>query len=343
MYSMKKITLGIALLLFVAGVAVIAWKQYRSTTSSSSPRIYHIGILARGRGSYENAIKGFQDQMRALGYVEGQNVVYDVRYLSTEDELNKAAQEFVNARVDLIGTYSTPATKAIFEITQRMQNPIPIVFGSLNDPIAAGFVRSIEQPGFNATGVTSLSGQLTAKRIELLTRVIPGIKKIAMPRAVQELNDVAANISVTIAEQVAKDTGIQLILFPVHTKEENASTAAKITAKLVQGMIVGGDSLIWSGLDIYIKQAIKEKIPFSAFDTDQVKRGALIGFGPDYTIMGQQVAEISHKILQGKKPEDIPVEIPSKLILTINLDTARAIGITLDPQLLKEADVIIGK
>lgn len=340
---MKKIVLGVLVLFLVIGVLTIMWVQYRPTILSIPPRVYHIGILSRGRGSYEVAIKGFQNRLRELGYVEGKNVTYDVRYLSTTDELDKAAQDFINTHVDLINTYSTPATKAAYGATQKMSNPIPIVFGSLADPIAAGFVKSIEQPGSNATGVTSLSSDLTPKRIELLTRIMPGIKKIAMPRSAEELNDIAANRSVALAEQIAKKLDIQLILFPVRTKEENILISASITAKRVQGIIVGGDSLIWSGLDDYIKQAIKEKIPFAAFDTDQVKRGALIGFGPDYTVMGQQVAVISDKIMQGRKPGDISVETPRKLILTINLDTARAIGITLDPQLLKEADVIIGK
>ena len=340
---MKKIILGTALLFLVVGVSVIIWVQYRSTTVSPQSRMYYIGILARGHGSYEIAIKGFQDRLKELGYVEGQNVTYDVRYLSTKDELNQAAQDFINARVDLINTYSTPATQAVYRATQQMEHPIPIVFGSLSDPIAAGVVKSIEEPGFNATGVTSLASDLTPKRIELLTRIVPGIKKIAMPRSAEELNDIAANRSVALAEQAAQKRGIELVFFPVRTKEENASAATSITAERVQGMIVGGDSLVWGSLDDYIKQAIKEKIPFAVFDTDQVKRGALIGFGPDYTVMGQQVAVISDKILQGRKPGDIPVETPKKLLLTMNLDTARAIGITLDPQLLKEADVIIGK
>lgn len=340
---MKKIVLGAVLLFLAVGVLTITWIRYHSTTSSPESRIYHIGILSRGRGSYEVAIKGFQDRLRELGYIEGKNVIYDVRYLSTADELKKAAEDFINMHVDLINSYSTPATQAVYKATQQMQNPIPIVFGSLADPIAAGFVKSIEEPGSNATGVTSLSSDLTPKRIELLARIIPGIKKIAMPRSAKELNDIAANRSAALAEQTAKKLDIQLIFFPIRTKEENALNAMKITAQRVQGMIVGGDSLIWGNLDNYIKQAIKEKIPFAAFDTDQVKRGALIGFGPDYTIMGQQVATISDKIMQGRKPGDISVETPNKLILTINLDTARAIGITLDPQLLKEADVTIGK
>ncbi len=331
------------LLLLALGVVAVVWIQHRSTTVSTSSQVYHVGILSRGRGSYEIAIKGFQDRMQELGYVEGQNVTYDVRYLSTKDELDRAAQDFVNARVDLISTYSTPATQAAYRATQQMPNPIPIIFGSLSDPIGAGVVKSIEYPGTNATGVISLASDLTTKRIDLLTRIVPGIKKIAMPRSAEELNDVSANRSAALAEQTAKKLGIEIVFFPVRTKEENVVTAASITAERVQGMIVGGDSLIWGSLDDYIKQAIKEKIPFSVFDTDQVKRGALIGFGPDYSVMGQQVASISDKVMHGRKPEDIPVETPKKLFLTINLDTARAIGITLDPQLLKEAEVIIGK
>lgn len=340
---MKKIILGVTLLLLAVGVVVVVWIQYRSATSSTPAGAYHIGILSRGRGSYEVAIKGFQKQMQELGYVEGQSVIYDIRYLSTRDELDQAVQDFRNARVDLINTYSTPATQAAYLGTKNMPNPIPIVFGSLSDPIGAGVIESIEEPGTNATGVTSLASDLTTKRIELLTRIVPGIKTIAMPRSAEELNDASVNRSAALAEQAGKKLGIEIVFLPVHTKEENASTAASITAERVQGMIVGGDSLIWSSLDDYIKQAIKEKIPFSAFDTDQVKRGALIGFGPDYTVMGQQVAIISDKVLRGKKPQDIPVETPKRLFLTVNLDTARAIGITLDPQLLKEAEVIIGK
>lgn len=330
------------LLLIITGSAI--WIRHRAAVPQATEvTVYHIGILSRGRGSYEVAVKGFQERLRGFGYVEGQNVVYDVRYLSTPEELDAAAKDFVAAGVDLINTYSTPATWAAFRATQHANNPIPVIFASVADPVAAGVIKSVQQSGTNVTGVISLSTELTAKRIELLARIVPGIKRIAMPRTAEELHDVAADKSVAIAEQTAQDAGIELILFPVRTKEENASTSAKITARRAQGIIVGGDSLVWSSLDAYIRQAIREKIPFGAFDTDQVKRGALIGFGPDYTVMGQQAATISHRVMQGKKPADIPVETPRTLLLTINLDTARAIGIVVDPQLLREADVIIGK
>ncbi len=342
--TMKKIIIGIAVfLILVGGFFAITRMQDRSTTSSNPARVYHIGFLARGRGSYEVAIKGFQDRLKELGYVDGQNVIYDVRYLSTKDELDKAAQDFVNAGVDLINTYSTPASQAAYRATQKMPNPIPIVFASLSDPVAAGIVKSIEKPGTNVTGVTSLSAELTGKRIELLNRIVPGIKKIAMPRSALELNDPSANRSVAVAQEEAKKLGIELVFFTVRTKEEIVPTLAGITSERVQGMIIGGDSLIWGSLDDYVKQAIKEKLPLGVFDTDQVKRGGLIGFGPDYALSGGQAGTIAHQILQGKKPEEIPIEVPNKFQLTINLNTARAIGVTLDPQLLKEAEVIIGK
>ncbi len=339
---MKK-TIAITGFVLLATIGAGLWTKYWPTAPSAQPRIYHIGILSRGRGSYEVAIKNFQERLRQFGYVEGQNVRYDIRYLSTTDELNQAAREFAAARVDLINTYSTPATQAVFRATQETQNPIPIVFASVADPLAAGFIQNIEQPGANVTGVISLSTELTAKRIELLTRIVPGIKKIAMPHTAEELQDVAANKSVAVAKKAAEDAGAELVLFPVRTKEENASTSARISARRAQGIIVGGDSLIWSGLDSYIQQAIREKLPFAAFDTDQVRRGALVGFGPDYTIMGEQAAAISHQVLQGRNAGAIPVETPRKLLLTVNLDTARAIGLTFDPEFLKEADVVIGK
>jgi putative ABC transport system substrate-binding protein len=209
---MKKITIGIILLFIIGLISAFLWMRRQSPAIPL--RVYRIGVLARGHGSYEVAIKGFQNQLRELGYVEGQNVTYDVRYLSTTDELDTAAQDFVNARVDLINTYSTPATQAVYRATQKMQNPIPIVFASIADPIAAGVIKNIEQTGTNATGVISLTSELTAKRVELLLRIAPNIKKIAMPRTAKELNDISVDKSVAVRlERNRKKKKIKKIFF----------------------------------------------------------------------------------------------------------------------------------
>ncbi len=336
---MKKNIIGIVLVL----VSVISVSLFiRQEQVVPAPRrIYHIGILARGRGSYEIAIDSFKKTLAGLGYREGEDVVYDIRYLSTKEELDDAAREFVNNGVDLVNTYSTPATQSMYQATQAAGRSIPIVFGSISDPIAAGVAKDTQHPGTNVTGVISSATELTVKRLDLLKELKPDIRTIAFPHSASELHDVAADKSVEIATRAAPDIGIKLVLFPVISKEDNAIVAKKITRRIAEGMIVGGDSLVWSSLEAYAEQARQEKILFAGFDTDQVKRGALVGFGPDYAVNGQQAAAIAHLIFQGKQPQDIPIETPRKLLLAVNLDTARAIGFTIPPEFLKKADVII--
>ncbi|MDP3772613.1 MAG: ABC transporter substrate-binding protein [bacterium] len=336
---MKKNIIGIVLVLVsVLGVVLFIWQEQ---DVPAPRRTYHIAILARGRGSYEVAIDSFKKTLTGLGYHEGEDVAYDIRYVSTKEELDTAARDFVNNGVDLVNTYSTPATQAMYQATQVANRPIPIVFGSMGDALAAGVIKGIQNSGTNVTGVISSATELTVKRLDLLKELKPDIRTVAFPHSASELHDVAADKSVAIAMRAAPDIGIKLVLFPVVSKEDNAIVAKKITRRIAEGMIVGGDSLIWSSLEAYAEQARQEKILFAAFDADQVKRGALVGFGPDYVVSGQQVASIAHLIFQGKRPEDIPIETPRKLLLAVNLDTARAIGFTIPPEFLKKADVII--
>lgn len=337
---MKKNIIAIILVLIsVLGVVLFIWREQAVLTPR---RVYHIGILARGRGSYEVAIEGFKQTLTGLGYREGEGVAYDIRYLSTKEELEVAARDFVNNGVDLVNTYSTPATQAMYHATQAAHNPIPIVFGSIGDPLAAGVVQDIQRSGTNVAGVISSATELTVKRLDLLKELKPDIGTVAFPHSASELKDVAADKSVAIAVRAAPSIGIKLALFPVLSKEDNVAVAKKITRRVAEGMIVGGDSLVWGSLEAYAEQARQEKILFAAFDADQVRRGALVGFGPDYTVSGQQAASIAHMIFQGKKPGDIPIETPRKLLLAVNLETAHAIGFMIPPEFLKKADVVIG-
>jgi len=164
-----------------------------------------------------------------------------------------------------------------------------------------------------------------------------------MPHTASEAGDVAATKSVEIAKATAQALGMELTLFPVKTQAENALVATQILGKDFDGMIVGGDSLVWGSIDIYIKQAVREKIPFSVFSRSQVESGALFGLGPDYAVSGRQSADIANKILRGGNPGNIPVQVPEKLILVVNQDTARAIGVTFSESFLKKADIVIEK
>jgi len=332
---------------FVGGTALIilaaSFLWYARLIPGNQPtkeKVYRIGILVRGSG-YETAVAGYRRKMKELGYEEGRNVSYDVRFVSAKEEVNGAIQDFIAKGVDLIHTYSTPATQAAYAMTKDMLHPIPVVFGSMGDPLLSGVIKDFGRPGTNVTGVTSLSTELTARRVELVREISPLARRIAMPHTAVENGDVAATRSVTIAQDAAKKLGMTMVLFPVRVKEDNEAAAKKILRKDVDGIIVGGDSLVWSSIEVYIAQAIKEKIPFAAFDLSQVKKGALVGFGPDFAVSGEQAAVLTNQILRGRSPAYIPIEVPRTLLLAINRKTATAIGITFSEAFLKKADVII--
>lgn len=329
-------------LALIAVLAAIGFGLKQRADNRPTYKIYRVGILVRGAG-YEPAVVGFRQEMFSLGYVEGQNISYDVKFVSTKEELEAAAQEFVGKKVDLIHTYSTPATQIAYKLTKDLALPIPVVFGSVGDPLLSGVVKDIQRPGMNVTGIASLSTQLTAKRLELLKQINPAIRRVAMPHTAKDAGDVAADKSVEIARDAAANLGIELVLLPVRSREENAARAKQISKNEVEGVIVGGDSLIWGDLDLYIKRTIEEKLPLAVFDLGQVRKGGLIGFGPDYRVVGEQAAVITHQILRGKNPGDIPVKTPERLVLAVNLKTAKAINVKLPDELLSETDILINE
>lgn len=324
-------------------LAIVAFSFFsRSPVSAPQQKTYRIGILVRGSG-YEAAVEGYRRKMHDLGYQEGKNAAYDIRFVSAREELPKAVAEFLASGVDLIHTYSTPATQVAYDATRDLIKPVPVVFGSVGDPLIAGVVKDLRRSGTNVTGVSSLSTELTARRLELLKEINPRITRVVMPHTAAEAGDVAANTSVEIAKETAAGLGIKLILLPVRSKEDNNAVARSIQRRDAEGMIVGGDSLVWGSIELYIAQAIQEKIPFAAFDVSQVRKGALMGFGPDYTVAGEQAALLSHQILRGRPVAEMPVEVPRKLLLTVNQKTARAIGVVLGKEFLGKADVIISE
>ncbi|MBI5458004.1 ABC transporter substrate-binding protein [Candidatus Kaiserbacteria bacterium] len=332
--------LGIVVVCIVALAGTI---YLFSTNKGADPgKMYRVGILVRGSG-YDPAVEGFKKRMDELGYHEGKNITYDVQLISDKNQLVSAATKFVKDGVDLIHTYSTPATEAAANAVKNSPRLIPIVFGSVGDPLLIPGVRSISRPGGTVTGVASLSTDLTAQRLQLLKEFDPKIKRVAMPHTALDAGDLAANKSVEIAQATARELGIELTFFPVKTKDDNTITAAQILGKDFDGMIVGGDSLVWGSIDTYIQRAIREKIPFSVFSRSQVESGALFGLGPDYAVSGRQSADIANRILRGGNAGDIAVQIPEKLILVVNKDTAKAMDIVISETFLKNADIIIEK
>lgn len=332
------------IIVITIGVVLIAGLLWRNASRQEAPKHYRIAVVSRkGAAIYDEGIANYKKKMSDLGYVEGGNLTYDMREFTDSAELANIIRDVITQHPDLIHTYSTPATVEAYKQTKDMPSPIPVVFGSVGDPLAAGIVKGIEYPGTNVTGIASLSTELTGNQLRYLKEIKPSVSRVGMPYSAPELNDAAAKKSVEIAQKTASTLGITLILYPVKSKEENASVARTITKKDVDGIIIGGDSLIWGSIKEYIDQAIREKIPMTAFDSTQVKSGAIVGIGPDYSAVGKQAAIISHKILQGSSPGQIAVQVPEKFILSVNLETARAIGLPIPDEFFKGADVVIGK
>ena len=330
-YKMRKSLLAIIILFVLGAGGYVVFSGVLQ--KSQEVRVYKIGILVRGE-SYRPAVEGFLSKMKELGYEQKKNIEYDIRFVEKKEELPIVVKLFLEKGVDLIHTYSTPATVEASKQTQT----VPIVFGSMGDPIASGVVRSLQRPGGNVTGIGSLSVDLTAKRLQFLKEIFPEIKKVAIPFTP---TDIPGRRSFEVAEDTAGKLGILLVPYHITPEHTPLEVAQSIFRKDVDGMIVSADSLVWANLAAFIKQAAGEKIPFAVFDKDMVVKGGLVGYGPDYFTVGQQSAVITNKILHGAKPQELPIEVPEKFILAVNLRTARENGFNIPEKFLAKVDLLV--
>lgn len=330
---------GVISIAFVCAALILLYFNRDLFLQKSSEPV-RIGILVRGSG-YDDGVAGFIDRMETLGYERNRQAIYDIRYVTAAEDLEPTVEEMLKGGVALIHTYSTPATVAAFSVTQAQGGSVPVVFGSMGDPVLSGTVESLVVPGTNVTGVSSLSTELTAKRLELLLRFAPQSSQVAMPHTEFAAQDIAANRSVEVARQAAEALGVALVEFSVAGSEENESVAESITAEVADGIIFGGDSLVWSGAAHYIDRARAEGIPLIGANIVQVENGALASIGPDLYVSGGQAAGIAHKILQGGNPAVIPVAQPERLLVVLNKATADEIGLVLTPETITLIDRII--
>lgn len=314
-------------------LVIVVWAGKFLETEKTEKRVYKIGVLVRGK-SYEAGVTGFLAKMRELGYKEGENVGYEIRFADKREDLPAIIKEFLDNNVDLIHTYSTPATIEAYKQTKS----VPVVFGSMGDPVASGVIKSLQHPGTNVTGIGSLSVDLAAKRLEFLNELFPQAKKAAIPFTPA---DIPGRRSFEVASEAASKLGIELVQYHISAEKSPKDIAKEILRRDVDGIIISADSAVWANLSFYVEQSIKEKLPFVVFDKDMVEKGGLVGYGPDYFAVGTQAAVLAHKILGGAKPGDLPIEVPSKLVLAVNLKTAKEIGFTVPDKFLAKTDLII--
>jgi putative ABC transport system substrate-binding protein len=279
--------------------------------------------------------EAFRKGLRELGYVEGQNIQVEYRYAGNDiARLAAMAAALVDAKVDLIVAGGTQAIVAAKQATAT----IPIVFPVTFDPVASGFVVSVARPGGNLTGMDALNPVVTAKRVELLKEVIPGIARIAVFR---NPTNPGSLLALRQTEVAAKRLGIGLETLQVQTPEQLEDAFAAAAKARADAIMVISDNFFLTQLRRIVQLAMQQNLP-GMFDTrDFVEAGGLMCYGADLGDLYRRAAGFADKILKGAKPADLPVEQATKFDLVINRKTAKALRLTLPQSLLMRADQII--
>jgi putative tryptophan/tyrosine transport system substrate-binding protein len=277
----------------------------------------------------------FRQALRELGYIEGQSVNYEYRYSEgVPDRLTTVVGELVRRPVDLIAVYGTPPTEAAKAATAT----IPIVMVGVADPVRAGLVTSLARPGGNITGNTVLSPDLGAKRLQLLREAIPTVARVAYLTN----PDNSATLDVLAELKLAATAaGMALIGVEFGSASDFHAALAVMLRERTEVLLVSNDPLHQLHNGQIIDLLAKNRIAGMFQSKENVAAGGLMAYGASLPDLFRRAAAYVHRILQGTKPADLPVELPTKFDLAINLKTARALGLDLPLLLVARADEVI--
>jgi putative tryptophan/tyrosine transport system substrate-binding protein len=299
-------------------------------------KVYRIGILEPApRALNGDTFDAFRRGLHEFEYIEGQNLVVEYRSADGHNErFPNLATELARLNVDLILARGTPAALAARNATTT----IPIVLLGVGDPVAQGLVASLAHPGANITGLSAIATQLYAKRLELLTELVPRAARIAFLTNMSNPNE---QLNWEQIEKAARVLGIRSQLLDVRKPEDFGRTFDDASAQRVDGLVVALDGLLLENQQIIIDLAAKHRLPAVYGSSEFVIPGGLAAYGPSYSDLYRRAANYVHKILKGAKPADLPVELPTKFQLLINLKTAKALGLDVPLQLQQRADEVI--
>jgi putative tryptophan/tyrosine transport system substrate-binding protein len=286
--------------------------------------------------SSESRYRGFQEGLRELGYVEGQNIAIEFRSGDGSlDRLNELADELVRLQVAVIVAGSTIGAIA----AKRATSTIPVVMANVADPVRAGLVSSLAKPGGNVTGLSTMGADLSGKRLELIREVVPRLRRIGVLWYPDSPNSVAAFKELKAAAQsLGVDVRSLGVRPPVPEIEKAFGIASNWRA---DALIALDDALIFSNRTRIIALAARYRLPSVYGYREFPDAGGLMAYGPSRHDMYRQAAAYVDKILKGAKPTDLPVERPTKFELVINLKTAKVLGLTIPQSVLQRADEII--
>jgi putative ABC transport system substrate-binding protein len=298
-------------------------------------KVLRIGYLTLRPAPFDHD-KIFKQELRDLGWIDGQNIAIEYRWAAGKVErLSILAKELLDLKVDVIVASATPSVQAAKNTTST----IPIVMLGAADPVGVGLVTSLSRPGGNITGLSLQSPELAGKRMELLTEIVPKLVRVAF---LAYRPDPAHRLFVKEAQDAAQTMKMQIQPLVVENPEEIEDAFSKMvqeraSALVIQPLFIGGLQQSKKILDL----AGKHRLPTISDGTEFAEQGGLIYYGASRKELARRAAALVDKILKGAKPGDLPVEQPTKFELAINLKTAKQIGLTIPPNVLARADKVI--
>jgi putative ABC transport system substrate-binding protein len=315
-----------------AAVLVLVLLAIPSAPEAQPTKISRIGILSGGSAAPPPLLDAFRQTLRDLGHHEGRNILIEYRSAEAKPErLPGLAQELVRLHVDVIVAINTPASQAAKAATST----IPIVFTWVVDPLS--LVTSLARPGANVTGVTTMTGDLSPKRLEFLKETLPKLSRVAVlnagnPTATRVFKDM---------ESAGPRFGIQLQALGVRDADDIHQAVDAAARAGAEALFVIEETVLAKHRTLILDLAAKRRLPTASTNKEFVQAGGLVGYGVNLPDMFRMTARYVDRILRGAKPADLPVEQPTKLELVINLKTAKALGLTIPPSLLLRADQVI--
>jgi putative tryptophan/tyrosine transport system substrate-binding protein len=314
------------------GGAAVAWPALAHAQQSRRP--WRIAFPREGMGS-TGRFEAFRDRLKELGFVEGNNIVIDLRDASgSRDDLVALCKSMIVQGADVIVAGSTNAALAAQEATKT----VPIVMRAAADPVAVGLVASLARPGGNITGVTSQAADLSAKRLEVLKELLPQLHRVAV---LWEPDAAASRDSMRETEVAAHVLGIDIEGFGVNRADDLAGAFQSIAAGRFDALDVLASPIVTRNRAHILDFCRQARMPGLYQERPFVEAGGLLSYGPNFERLFHRMAYYVDRILKGVKPADLPVERPTKFELVINLKTAKALGLKIPPNVLALADEVI--
>jgi putative tryptophan/tyrosine transport system substrate-binding protein len=303
-----------------------------------SRKMHRIGVLWHGANAEEETIylAALRQGLDDFGYVEGQNVVLEMRFPAEQYErFFVLAAELAQQNVDVLVSAAGIAAVAC----HRATTTIPIVSVNVPDPVGRKLVASLNRPGGNLTGLSNMAVELTSKRIELAKEMIKDLSRVAL--LVNTADEIGSRAYIAQGEAAGAQLGVAVV--PVGVRDANTLEGAisKISTDDFQTMVVTHDGLFYVQRKRLADLALERRLPTIAFASEQWEAGVLATYGPNVPTLYRRAGAFIDKILKGVNPADLPVEQPTKFELLINLKTAEALGLTVPSTLLARADQVI--